>query len=191
MDRMELIRLSGYPEDEKMHTPRCTEPKQDEGERHQGRRDVGHRTGRAATSRLLKREAGVRGLDREIATDLRKVVKSFTKKKDGAPHHRQLEEPRQVPGRAQVHLRHREKENQDRSRQRPRVTKSAASSSPFEAGKLPGKGQHGNTVQAGEVRQESIHPKKKKKKKKKKKTPKGRGHVRRERAKRLGVNGTS
>jgi ATP-dependent Lon protease len=88
LDRMEVIRLSGYTEDEKIHIARqYLLPKQmkangvKEAElvvADQALRDI---------TRYYTREAGVRGMDREIAKICRKVVKTqMTKAKDGKSH---------------------------------------------------------------------------------------------------------
>jgi ATP-dependent Lon protease len=85
LDRMEVIRLAGYTEDEKVHIARqYLLPKQmkangvKEEELHiadPALRDI---------TRYYTREAGVRGMDREIARICRKVVKAqLTKKKEG------------------------------------------------------------------------------------------------------------
>src|SRR5881628_102969 len=86
LDRMEVIRLSGYTEDEKVHIARMYLLKKQfkangikEGElsvTDAALRDI---------TRYYTREAGVRGLDRELAKISRKVIKSIlTKKKEGA-----------------------------------------------------------------------------------------------------------
>jgi ATP-dependent Lon protease len=85
LDRMEVIRLSGYTEDEKVHIARqYLLPKQMKANgvkeeelsvADQALRDI---------TRYYTREAGVRGMDREIAKICRKVVKTqLTKPKDG------------------------------------------------------------------------------------------------------------
>src|SRR5579859_4296582 len=84
LDRMEVIRLSGYTEDEKINIAmRYLLPKQV--------KNNGLREGEIAVSesairdivRYYTREAGVRGLEREISKICRKVVKSLlTKKRD-------------------------------------------------------------------------------------------------------------
>ncbi|HST01688.1 MAG TPA: endopeptidase La, partial [Usitatibacter sp.] len=86
LDRMELIRLSGYTEDEKVHIGKqYLLPKQYKAN---GIKDGELTVTDAALrdiTRYYTREAGVRGLDREIAKISRKVIKSIlTKKKDGA-----------------------------------------------------------------------------------------------------------
>ena len=84
LDRMEVIRLSGYTEDEKINIAmRYLLPKQV--------KNNGLRDGEIAVSesairdivRFYTREAGVRSLEREISKICRKVVKSLlTKKRD-------------------------------------------------------------------------------------------------------------
>ncbi len=76
LDRMEVIRLAGYIEDEKLHiAERHIVPKQ--REKH-GLSDTELMLGEASLRqviRLYTREAGVRNLEREIAKICRKVVK--------------------------------------------------------------------------------------------------------------------
>jgi ATP-dependent Lon protease len=88
LDRMEVIRLSGYTEDEKIHIARqYLLPKQMKAN---GVKDeelaVADQALRDIT-RYYTREAGVRGMDREIAKICRKVVKTqLTKSKEGKSH---------------------------------------------------------------------------------------------------------
>ncbi|MBC7624504.1 MAG: endopeptidase La [Aeromicrobium sp.] len=88
LDRMEVIRLSGYTEDEKTHIARqYLLPKQMKAN---GVKDeelaVADQALRDIT-RYYTREAGVRGMDREIAKICRKVVKTqMTKAKEGKSH---------------------------------------------------------------------------------------------------------
>ncbi len=85
LDRMEVIRLSGYTEDEKVHIARqYLLPKQMKAngvkENELGIADHALRD----IARYFTREAGVRGMDREIAKICRKVVKThLTKPKQG------------------------------------------------------------------------------------------------------------
>src|SRR5499433_2772734 len=86
LDRMEVIRLSGYTEDEKVHIAKqYLVPKQMKANGiKEGELTVTDGALRDIT-RYYTREAGVRGLDRELAKISRKVIKSIlTKKKDGA-----------------------------------------------------------------------------------------------------------
>src|SRR5216110_1725673 len=86
LDRMEVIRLSGYTEDEKVNIAKqYLLPKQFKAN---GIKDGELTVTDAALrdiTRYYTREAGVRGLDRELAKISRKVIKSIlTKKKEGA-----------------------------------------------------------------------------------------------------------
>jgi ATP-dependent Lon protease len=86
LDRMEVIRIPGYTEDEKVNiAERYLKPKQI--------RNNGLKQGEVAIEeagirdliRYYTREAGVRGLEREIAKICRKVVKEFSLGKKQAP----------------------------------------------------------------------------------------------------------
>jgi ATP-dependent Lon protease len=81
LDRMEVIRLSGYTEDEKVHIARqYLLPKQMKAN---GVKDEELSIADAALrdiARYFTREAGVRGMDREIAKICRKVVKTHLTK---------------------------------------------------------------------------------------------------------------
>ncbi|HEX7625399.1 MAG TPA: endopeptidase La, partial [Anaeromyxobacteraceae bacterium] len=86
LDRMEIIRLSGYTEEEKVHIARMyLLPKQFKANGiKDGELTVTDSALRDIT-RFYTREAGVRSLDRELAKISRKVIKAIlTKKKDGA-----------------------------------------------------------------------------------------------------------
>ncbi|MEQ9058629.1 MAG: endopeptidase La [Gammaproteobacteria bacterium] len=81
LDRMEVIRISGYTEDEKVNiAQKYLIPKQIENS---GLKDDEIRISEAAIRDVIRyytREAGVRNLDREIATVCRKVVKGILQK---------------------------------------------------------------------------------------------------------------
>src|SRR6478672_9686174 len=86
LDRMEVIRLSGYTEDEKINIAKqYLLPKQFKSNGiKEGELTVTDAALRDIT-RFYTREAGVRGLDRELAKISRKVIKSIlTRKKEGA-----------------------------------------------------------------------------------------------------------
>jgi ATP-dependent Lon protease len=120
LDRLEVIRLAGYTEDEKVNiATRYLCPKQ---MKNNGiKRDELSVTEDALRDivRYYTREAGVRALEREISKICRKVVKSLVmkarKNKDGG----QRQEPRQVPRRAPLQLRHGGKGQPDRPGHRP------------------------------------------------------------------------
>ncbi len=86
LDRMEVIRLSGYTEDEKVSiAQRYLLPKQ---KKNNGLRDGEIEVTEAAIRDIIRyytREAGVRSLEREVSKICRKVVKMLLlKKADGA-----------------------------------------------------------------------------------------------------------
>ncbi|NBV01394.1 MAG: endopeptidase La, partial [Burkholderiaceae bacterium] len=86
LDRMEVIRLAGYTEDEKIHIAKSyLLPKQikNNGLR-SGEIEVGDDALRDII-RYYTREAGVRGLEREVSKICRKVVKLLLLKKEAAP----------------------------------------------------------------------------------------------------------
>ncbi len=86
LDRMEVIRIPGYTEDEKVNiAERYLKPKQ---MRNNGLKENELRIEAEAIRDLIRyytREAGVRGLEREIAKISRKVVKEFSLGKKAEP----------------------------------------------------------------------------------------------------------
>ncbi len=85
LDRMEIIRLSGYTEDEKVHISRqYLLPKQMKANGVKENELAIAESALRDITRFYTREAGVRGMDREISKICRKVIKSLlTKKKAG------------------------------------------------------------------------------------------------------------
>ena len=83
LDRMEVIRIPGYTEDEKINiAQRYLVPKQ---EKNNGLKASELSVDDSAIRDIVRyytREAGVRGLDREIAKISRKTIKRFIKDKD-------------------------------------------------------------------------------------------------------------
>jgi ATP-dependent Lon protease len=157
LDRMEVIRLSGYTEDEKVHIARqyllpkqmkANGVKDDElNVADQALRDI---------TRYYTREAGVRGMDREIARICRKVVKAqLTKKKEGKVQvaaknlDKFLGVRRYSYGIA-------EKANQVGQVTGLAWTEVGGELLTVEAARLPGKGKVDTTGKLGEVMQESI-----------------------------------
>ena len=106
LDRMEVIRLSGYTEDEKTNIAlKYLLPKQMKNNgvkedellvTEEAMRDI---------IRYYTREAGVRSLERELSKICRKVVKGLLLKKMTPKVIVNGGEPQRLPGRAQVHLR--------------------------------------------------------------------------------------
>ena len=101
LDRMEVIRLSGYTEDEKVNiAQRYLLPKQS---KNNGVKDEEMEVAESAVRGIIRyytREAGVRSLEREISKICRKVVKGVQLKvrRQGRRHPR---EPQRFPRRAQ------------------------------------------------------------------------------------------
>src|SRR5438874_11215285 len=175
LDRMEIIRLSGYTEDEKVHIGRqYLLPKQFKANGiKEGELTVTDSALRDIT-RYYTREAGVRGLDRELAKVSRKVVKSIlTKKKDGAHMVVNSKNLDKYLGVRKYTYGIAEKENQIGQVTGLAWTEVGGELLTVEAVKLPGKGNTVTTGKLGEVMQESI---------------KAAISVVRARAKRLGIN---
>ncbi len=157
LDRMEVIRLSGYTEDEKVHIARqYLLPKQMKANGVKAEElNVADQALRDIT-RYYTREAGVRGMDREIARICRKVVKAqLTKKKEGKV---------QVNGKnldkflgvRRYSYGIAEKANQIGQVTGLAWTEVGGELLTVEAARLPGKGKVDTTGKLGEVMQESI-----------------------------------
>jgi ATP-dependent Lon protease len=175
LDRMELIRLSGYTEDEKVHIGKqYLLPKQYKSNGiKEGELTVTDAALRDIT-RYYTREAGVRGLDRELAKIARKVVKSIlTKKKEGGHITVNSKNLDKYLGVRKYTYGIAEKENQVGQVTGLAWTEVGGELLTVEAVKLPGKGNTVTTGKLGEVMQESI---------------KAAVSVVRARAKRLGIN---
>ena len=108
LDRMEVIRLPGYTEDEKMNIARrYLVPKQ---MKNNGLRDDELKVSDSALLDIVRhytREAGVRNLEREVAKIGRKAVKQLLldKKDQKQVSVTPVEEHREVPGREALPLR--------------------------------------------------------------------------------------
>src|SRR5512147_475136 len=164
LDRMEVIRLSGYTEDEKMNiATRYLLPKQ--------RKNNGLKDGELSVSdaairdivRYYTREAGVRGLEREISKICRKVVKALLlKESEGKA--RRAKGPVDVTAKnLDKYLGVRrftygiaEKKNQVGQVTGLAWTEVGGDLLTIEAVSLPGKGKMITTGKLGEVMQESI-----------------------------------
>src|SRR5215468_2616018 len=158
LDRMEVIRLSGYTEDEKVHIARQYLLKKQfkangikDGEltvTDGALRDI---------TRYYTREAGVRGFDRELAKISRKVIKSIlTKKKDGAHVTVNSKNLDKYLGVRKYTYGIAEKENQVGQVTGLAWTEVGGELLTVEAVKLPGKGNTVTTGKLGDVMQESI-----------------------------------
>ncbi len=157
LDRMEVIRLSGYTEDEKLNiAKRYLLPKQ---MKNNGvKKDELSLTDDAILDiiRYYTREAGVRGLEREISKTCRKVIKSLVLRKrsskvivNGKNLDKFLGVRRYAFGIA-------EKQNQVGQVTGLAWTEVGGELLTIEAVALPGKGKTMTTGKLGEVMQESI-----------------------------------
>jgi ATP-dependent Lon protease len=157
LDRMEVIRLPGYTEDEKLNIARSyLIPKQIKAN---GLKDKELVIGDAAVCDIIRyytRESGVRNLEREIAKICRKVVKSLLLK----PREGQIQI---VPRGIQKHLgvrrfRYGRAEENDQVGQVTGLawTEVGGELLTIEAAVVPGKGKLIHTGQLGDVMQESI-----------------------------------
>jgi len=157
LDRMEVIRIAGYTEDEKINiASRYLVPKQ---VKHNGLKANEIQITDSALQAMIRhytREAGVRSLEREIATICRKVVKSLLLKpgaKKCVVTHHNLDDflgvPRYRYGRA---------EETDRVGQVTGLawTEVGGELLTIESAVMPGTGQQTYTGKLGAVMQESI-----------------------------------
>lgn len=157
LDRMEVIRLAGYTEDEKVHiVRRFLLSKQIKRNGIKSEEISISETAIKNIIRFYTREAGVRGLEREIAKICRKVVKYLLLKPDHAPVaissknlHKYLGVRRFNYGLA---------ENQDRVGQVTGLawTQVGGELLTIEVAIMPGKGKQSATGKLGDVMKESI-----------------------------------
>jgi ATP-dependent Lon protease len=162
LDRMEVIRLSGYTEDEKMNIAvRYLLPKQ--------LKATGLKEGEVSVSeaairdivRYYTREAGVRALERELSKICRKAVKQLLTEKqagEGKPH-RITVMPKNLDkflGVRRYTFGMAEKENQVGQVTGLAWTEVGGELLTIEAVTMPGKGKTITTGKLGEVMQESI-----------------------------------
>jgi ATP-dependent Lon protease len=157
LDRMEIIRISGYTEDEKINIAmRYLVPKQI---RNNGLKDNEISIARSALTDIVRyytREAGVRGMEREIAKICRKVAKELLmiKAKDRAV----------VTSRGLAKYLGVRRHRYGRAEENNRVgqvtglawTEVGGELLTIEAAVMPGKGKQIYTGKLGEVMQESI-----------------------------------
>ncbi len=157
LDRMEVIRLSGYTEEEKINIAmRYLVPKQMKNHGlEEGEIGISEASIRDMV-RFYTREAGVRNVEREIAKICRKVVKQKVSKKTEG-------KVRVTPRSLQKYLgvkrfRFGRKEDQDRIGQVTGLawTETGGDLLTIEAAVMPGKGKPSYTGQLGDIMQESI-----------------------------------
>jgi len=159
LDRMEVIRLPGYTEDEKMNIARrYLLPKQIKGN---GLKDDELKVSDGALLDIVRyytREAGVRNLEREIAKICRKAVKQLLLHKKDEKHVNVA--PRNLEKFLGVRrFRYGKAEDENRVGQVTGLawTEVGGELLTIEAAVVPGKGKLQHTGQLGEVMQESIH----------------------------------
>jgi ATP-dependent Lon protease len=162
LDRMEVIRLSGYTEDEKMNiATRYLLPKQMKSN---GLKEGELTVSDAAirdTVRFYTREAGVRGLEREVSKICRKAVKQLLTEKEGGDgaHKRIHVTPRNLDkflGVRRYTFGVAEKQNQVGQVTGLAWTEVGGELLTIETVTMPGKGKTITTGKLGEVMQESI-----------------------------------
>ena len=162
LDRMEVIRLSGYTEDEKIAiAQQYLVPKQ---MKNNGLKDHELNIAESAMrdiTRYYTREAGVRALERDISKICRKVVKALLLKTSEGKLVRRgtrstSEKPRQVPGRSPFTYGIAEKKNQVGQVTGLAWTEVGGDLLTIEAVALPGKGKTTTTGKLGDVMNESI-----------------------------------
>jgi ATP-dependent Lon protease len=163
LDRMEVIRLSGYTEDEKMNIGiKYLLPKQ--------MKNTGLKEGELSVSeaairdivRYFTREAGVRALERELSKICRKAVKQLLTEKQAGDEkaHRITVTPKNLDkflGVRKYSFGMAEKQNQVGQVTGLAWTEVGGELLTIEAVTMPGKGKTITTGKLGEVMQESIH----------------------------------
>ncbi|MGR8946845.1 MAG: endopeptidase La [Gammaproteobacteria bacterium] len=157
LDRMEVIRLAGYTEDEKVNiATKYLVPKQ---KKNNGLKDEELKISESAIRSIIRyytREAGVRNLEREIANICRKAVKKILESKDG---HTLSVTPKSIEKYLGIQkFRFGLAEEEDRVGQVTGLawTEVGGDLLTIEAVIVPGKGKETYTGQLGDVMQESI-----------------------------------
>jgi len=157
LDRMEVIRLSGYTEDEKINIAlRYLIPKQIENHGLKGTELQIRESAIRDIVRFYTREAGVRNLEREISKICRKVVKQILLKRPG---NRITITPNSLGKYLGVkRFRYGEVDEHDRVGQVTGLawTEVGGELLHIEAALVPGNGKLSHTGQLGDVMQESI-----------------------------------
>jgi ATP-dependent Lon protease len=163
LDRMEVIRLSGYTEDEKMNIAiKYLLPKQ---MKNTGLKDGELSVSEAAIRDIVRyytREAGVRALERELSKICRKAVKQLLTERQAAPEgkpHRITVTPKNLDkslGVRRYSFGMAEKQNQVGQVTGLAWTEVGGELLTIETVTMPGKGKTITTGKLGEVMQESI-----------------------------------
>ncbi|GAB4204001.1 MAG: endopeptidase La [Tibeticola sp.] len=157
LDRMEVIRLSGYTEDEKVNiATRYLAPKQ---MKNNGVRDGELNITEDAVRDIVRyytREAGVRSLEREISKICRKVVKALQLKARTAPVTVSAENLDEFLGVRKFTYGRAESQNQVGQVVGLAWTEVGGDLLTIEAATMPGKGQITRTGMLGDVMKESV-----------------------------------
>lgn len=157
LDRMEVIRIPGYTEDEKVNiAQRYLKPK---AMKNNGLKDEELEISEDAIRDLVRyytREAGVRGLEREVAKLCRKVVKEFSLAEKEAPVAITPEQLEHYSGVRKFSYGKAEEENQIGQVTGLAWTQVGGELLTIEAVSVAGKGRQVKTGSLGDVMQESI-----------------------------------
>ena len=157
LDRMEVIRIEGYTEDEKLNiADQYLVKKQIEANGLKKREIKITKSAILAIIRHYTREAGVRNLEREIAKISRKVVKSLVLKAEKKTKHIRPSGLEKYLGVRKFKYGIAEKENQVGQVTGLAWTQVGGELLTIEATAIPGKGKLINTGQLGDVMKESI-----------------------------------
>ena len=157
LDRMEVIRLSGYTEDEKLNIAK--QYLLQKQIKNNGLKDNEVKISDAAILDIVRyytREAGVRNLEREISKICRKVVKQLLKNKRKKSYRISPENLADYLGVRRHRYGIAEEENQVGQVTGLAWTEVGGELLTIEAAKVPGKGKQSYTGKLGEVMQESI-----------------------------------
>lgn len=158
LDRMETIRIPGYTEDEKLHiAERHLVPKQ--REQHGLKPEELHITRPALMDaiRYYTREAGVRGLEREVAKLCRKVVKELSLNKRLQRKEITARNVEQYLGVRRYRYGNAETKNEIGQVTGLAWTEVGGELLQIETAVVPGKGKLQQTGQLGDVMRESVH----------------------------------
>lgn len=157
LDRMEVIRLSGYTEDEKIHiAERYLAPKQI---KNNGLKDAEIHISESAVRDIVRyytREAGVRNLEREISKICRKVVKQILLDSSVGKVNVTTRNLEKLLGVRRFRFGRAEENDQLGQVTGLAWTEVGGELLTIEAVKMPGKGKHVITGQLGDVMKESI-----------------------------------
>jgi len=162
LDRMEVIRLSGYTEDEKVHIAlKYLIPKQFQANGLKGKELSFRGAAIRDIVRHYTREAGVRNLEREIAKICRKTVKQILSRKEraGRAQAARTVTPRRLESLIGIQrFRYGRAEEQDRIGQATGLawTEVGGDLLTIEVAVVPGKGKAAQTGKLGDVMKESI-----------------------------------